>query len=209
MTAFFGVRPPLSDNNWEDLSEYTLSNTQGSLSLDGNYQVDFTALEPQHTVYLNNDFGSGHFSGDFEIQFEMKIDSFQNDAGSGVIGLSQGSNIQNGMTNSILTNIYASGSTTLRIGLRLFNSGGYVGDQYDSLASSPAVQHYYYTFKRVGTTVTLSAYEESTRSTLAFESQYLNVSDNYSKLLVIAAMGSSGRTADLNGFIKNIEIIEA
>jgi hypothetical protein len=192
----------------EDFSTYTLSNPNGSLSLQNSFQLNFTALEPQHNVYLNKDFGSTVFTGDIEIHFEMKIDSFQNDAGFGAVGLSQGDNVESGMRNTILTQIYATSSSNLRIGLRYFDSGGYDGDEYDNY-STPVIafSHYYYRFRRLSTVAYLHVYSDSEMTNLVNGCSYIGVTDNYSKLIILASLNSAGRGADINGYVKNVKII--
>jgi hypothetical protein len=199
---------PLFDG--EDLTTYTLSTPNNRLSLANPYRVNFTDLASEDSDNLSLGPLETEFVGDFEVQFEAKIDTFENDFGTGFVSLSRGYKWQTGANRLYVVHAYANSSNEIRVTMRVFNASGLVIQDHHSLYGADTLIHYYYTMKRVGNGMRLNGFTDAERTQEAFEVAYSNsYVDDYSldRINIITPLNAPSRPAAGSGFVQNVKVI--
>lgn len=192
---------------YEDLTTFTLVNTNP----DSVYTVTpstVTAIDicigEQYDSYLQKNYGTNYFSGDFEVQWESTLlapyytaNSFAGMVGFAVsdlttnlyemlgiyLGVSQNTGSLDG--NSIHYWQHLLGTDTVKPGMFTSSVGS------ESYITGLTGYTYYYTYERSGTTVTLSAYSDEARTNLVGYRTHGGVTvEPYSCILVAYGRGN-------------------
>ena len=204
-TQNFNINP----NNWLDLYQFTSVDENSDFTID-QFKIDVSSMRRDAVSYNYYDYGADYF-GNFEIQFEAEVTATGDYANFNMIGVvnqpgTRKDHLDN--NNGMSCQVYGGGGDNLFD--ILINCD--ITDNSDSYQGGGAVfpQMYYFTFKRVSTTLYLYIYSDSDRTVLV-DTLSCTCSATTLRYLQVAYSreNTSSGANEASGYVQNVKIITA
>lgn len=179
---------------YEVLTGYTETDPNSHITVTTN-KAEFAALQRNEKAYVNKDFGSGAFSGDFAHTFSFRITGFSSTSDVGIYAVSNdGDDGWAGLSDGFFVYVNYTGATSFKLTLK--EVGG------NSVQHSHTLYHnntYTFEVRREGTTAYLNRVG-------VHEVSMSCGTDSYQYFYAMLSRNSAITTNDADGYVENIDL---
>lgn len=183
---------------FQDFTTYTETDPTSKITVTST-KIDVAAIPEEDDAFVVKDFGASHFT-DFDHDFEVYIDSATTNGIHAIVwGVSNAADMVSTDANAKLF-VRAYDDTTPELA---------VGDQNNQVSVTVSNNTLYYcTVVRSGTTLTLSVYSDSGRTSLVGSNNLTVVSTAFRYLYGFANYGNAVGAFTWTGYSQNFDINE-